>query len=155
MQERSLGKWQRRLWKWSAGAFAALVILLATVAGLFRLLTPLVPSYRLQIEQWASTQLQHPVEIHSMGADWSWIGPEVTLQDARILSQDRRREIVAAQEVRLSLDWRAIIHGRLPKPSRVVLVGPRLEVERDLQGHYSIRGLGKPAQDNATDWRGT
>ena len=150
-----MGKWQRRLWKWSAGAFAALVILLATVAGLFRLLTPLVPSYRLQIEQWASTQLHHPVEIHSMGADWSWIGPEVTLQDARILSQDRSHEIVAAQEVRLSLDWRAVIHGRLPKPSRVVLVGPRLEVERDLQGQYSIRGLGKPAQGEATDWRAT
>lgn len=150
-----MGKWQRRLWKWSAGTFAALVILLATVAGLFRLLTPVVPSYRLQIEQWASTQLHHPVEIHSMGADWSWIGPEVTLQDARILSQDRHREIVAVQEVRLSLDWRAVIHGRLPKPSRVVLVGPRLEVDRDLKGDYSIRGLGKPAQGDVTDWRGT
>ena len=150
-----MGKWKRRLWKWSAGAFAALVILLATVAGLFRLVTPLVPSYRLQIEQWASTQLQHPVEIHSMGADWSWIGPEVTLQEVSLLSRDGSRKIVAAQEVRLSLDWRAVIHGRLPKPSRVVLIGPRLEVERDLQGDYAIRGLGKPGQNANTDWHAT
>lgn|GEM_PF-4406392 len=144
--------WKRRLWKWAAGTFAVLVILLATVVGLFRLLTPLVPAYRLQVEQWASTQLQHPVQIHSMGADWSWAGPEVTLQDARILSRDRSREIVAVQEVRLGLDWRALVHGRLPKPSRVVLVGPRLEVQRLADGSYTIRGLRTPQQTATTDW---
>src|SRR5690348_1227247 len=150
-----MGKWQRRLWKWSAGLFAALVILLAAVIGLFRVLTPLVPSYRLQIEQWASTALQHPVQIHSMGADWSWDGPEATLQDARILSQDRKQVIVAAQEVRLSLDWRALIHGQLPKPSRVVLVGPHLELQREADGSYLIRGLGPTSQETPTDWRAT
>jgi uncharacterized protein YhdP len=69
-----LANWKRRLWKWTAGLFATLVILLATVVGLFRLLTPLVPAYRLQVEQWASAQLRHPVQIHSMGAGWSWEG---------------------------------------------------------------------------------
>lgn len=150
-----MGKWQRRLWKWAAGLFAALVILLAAVIGLFRVLTPLVPSYRLQIEQWASTALQHPVQIHSMGADWSWGGPEATLQDARILSRDGKEVIVAAQEVRLSLDWRALIHGRLPKPSRVTLIGPHLEVLRHDDGSYTIHGLGIVKQDTQTDWRAT
>lgn len=148
-----MGKWQRRLWKWAAGLFAALVILLAALIGLFRLLTPLVPAYRLQVEQWASTVLQHPVQIHSMGADWSWGGPEATLQDVRILSHDQKQVIVATQEVRLSLDWRALIHGKLPKPSRVVLVGPRLEVQREADGSYQIRGLGLVKQDTQTDWR--
>ena len=147
-----MANWKRRLWKWTAGAFAALVILLATVVGLFRLLTPLVPAYRLQVEEWASAQLQHPVQIHSMGADWSWAGPEVTLQDTRILSRDRQREVVAVQEVRLSLDWRALVHGRLPKPSRVVLMGPRLEVQRLADGSYTIRGLGATQQTGTTDW---
>jgi uncharacterized protein (TIGR02099 family) len=150
-----MGKWQHRLWKWTAGLFAALVILLAAVIGLFRLLTPLVPTYRLQIEQWASTALQHPVQIHSMGADWSWAGPEVTLQDTSILSHDRGREIVAVQEVRLSLDWRALVHGRLPKPSRVMLIDPRLELQRQADGSYTIRGLGQIKQDAQTDWRAT
>ena len=147
-----MANWKRRLWKWTAGLFATLVILLATVVGLFRLLTPLVPAYRLQVEQWASAQLRHPVQIHSMGAGWSWAGPEVTLQDARILSSDRGREIVAVQKVRLSLDWRALVHGRLPKPSRVVLVGPRLEVQRLADGSYTIRGLGISQQTGITDW---
>jgi uncharacterized protein YhdP len=150
-----MANWKRRLWKWTAGLFAALVILLATVVGLFRLLTPLVPAYRLQVEQWASTELQHPVQIHSMGADWSWSGPEVSLQDARILSRDRGREVVAAQEVRLGLDWRSLLHFKLPRPSRVTLVGPRLEVQRLADGHYVIRGLGTAVQTGDTDWRAT
>jgi uncharacterized protein (TIGR02099 family) len=150
-----MANWKRRLWKWTAGLFAALVILLATVVGLFRLLTPLVPAYRLQVEQWASTELQHPVQIHSMGADWSWSGPEVSLQDARILSRDRGREVVAAQEVRLGLDWRSLLHFKLPRPSRVTLVGPRLEVQRLADGDYVIRGLGAAVQTGDTDWRAT
>lgn len=149
----TVGRWQRRLWKWAAGLFAALVILLAAVIGLFRLLTPLVPSYRQQVEQWASTALQHPVQIHSMGADWSWGGPEATLQDARILSRDGKEVIVAAQEVRLSLDWRALMHRQLPRPSRVVLVGPRLELQHKADGSYLIRGLGPAKQETPTDWR--
>jgi len=147
-----VSSWTRRLWKWSAGAFAALVILFATVVGLFRLLTPLVPAYRLQVERWASSELQRPVQIHSMGAAWGWDGPEVTLQDARILSRDRQREVVAASEVRLGLDWRSLLHFTLPRPSRVVLVAPRLEVQRMVDGSYTIRGLGSPAESTGTDW---
>ncbi|HEY1772192.1 MAG TPA: YhdP family protein [Gammaproteobacteria bacterium] len=147
--------WKRRLWKWTAGVFAALVILLATVVGLFRLLTPLVPAYRLQVEQWASTELQRPVHIHSMGADWSWSGPEVTLQDARILSHDGHREVVAAEEVRLGLDWRSLLHFKLPRPSRVTLVAPRVEVQRLEDGSYTIRGLGTTVQTGNTDWNAT
>jgi uncharacterized protein (TIGR02099 family) len=147
-----MANWKRRLWKWTAGAFAALVILLATVVGLFRLLTPLVPAYRLQAEQWASAELQHPVQIHSMGADWSWSGPEVTLQDTRILSRDRQREVMAAGEVRLGLDWRSLLHFRLPRPSRVTLVAPRIEVQRLADGSYTLRGLGITQQTGTTDW---
>ncbi|HEY3859602.1 MAG TPA: YhdP family protein [Gammaproteobacteria bacterium] len=150
-----MANWKRRLWKWTAGAFAALVILLATVVGLFRLLTPLVPAYRLQVEQWASTELQRPVQIHSMSADWSWSGPEVSLLDARILSHDGSREVVAAQDVRLGLDWRSLLHFKLPRPSRITLLAPRLEVQRQADGNYVIRGLDTTVQSGKTDWDAT
>src|SRR6185503_2677950 len=150
-----MSSWKRRLWKWTAGTFGALVILLATVAGLFRVLTPLVPGYRAQVEAWASAVLQHPVEIHSMSAEWGWHGPEAALEGVRILSRDRQRVIVAAQEVRLGLALSSLLHGQLPRPDRVVLVAPRLEVERDLDGSYDVRGLEGSAQKNNTDWHKT
>lgn len=150
-----MSSWKRRLWKWTAGLFAALVILLATLAGLFRLLTPLVPGYRAQVEAWASAVLQHPVEIHSMSAEWGWHGPEAALEGVRILSRDRKRVIVAAEEARLGLALKSLLHGDLPRPDRVVLVAPRLEIERGLDGRYDIRGLEGSAQKNNTDWHRT
>jgi len=48
-----------------------------------------------------------------------------------------------------------LIHGRLPKPSRVVLIGPRFEVQRLADGSYTIRGLGALKQDVQTDWHAT
>ncbi|HEX7966512.1 MAG TPA: YhdP family protein [Gammaproteobacteria bacterium] len=148
-----MANWKRRLWKWLAGTFAVLVILLATVTGLFRLLTPLVPGYRLQVEQWASSVLQRPVEIHSMGAEWGWHGPEVTLEGVRILSRDRKQVVTAAEEVRLGLNLRSLVHGRLPRPDRVVLVAPRVEVERATDGSYQVRGLEGSTRNQQVDWR--
>lgn len=150
-----MANWKRRLWKWSAGLFALAVILMATVAGLFRLLTPLVPGYRVQVEQWASAAIHHPVEIRSMTAEWGWHGPEVALEDVRILSRDRARVVVAAREVHLGLGLWALLHGKLPHPGRIVLVAPQAEVRRDAQGVYSIVGLEGAAQENPTDWKET
>lgn len=149
-----MARWGRRLWRWGAATVAALLILFATAAGLFRLLTPLLPAYRLQVESWASAALQHPVQIHSMSGAWDWFGPEVTLQDVGILSRDRSRVLVAAREVRLSLDWRSLLHFRLPRPTRVALVAPRLALQRQADGSYSLRGL-ENAAPGTTDWHAT
>ncbi|HSC46585.1 MAG TPA: YhdP family protein, partial [Gammaproteobacteria bacterium] len=146
--------WQRHLWKWSAALFAALVILLAALTGVFRLLTPLVPGYRDRVEQWASQAIDHPVQIRSMGAEWGWHGPEVALQGVRILTRDRKRVVVEARGVHLGLSLWSLLHGQLPQPNRIVLVEPRVEVERDAQGLFSVRGL-EGAQRGSTDWHVT
>ncbi|MGE5626005.1 MAG: YhdP family protein [Bacillota bacterium] len=149
-----MSRWQIRLWRWTAGLFALVVILMAVVAGLFRLVTPLVPRYRVQVEQWASAALQRPVEIRSMGAEWGWHGPEILLEDVRILSRDRARVVIAAREVQLGVGIRSLLRGSLPQPNRIVLVSPQLEVQRDVQGRFSIMGL-EGAQTSQTDWKQT
>jgi len=118
-----MSHWQVRIWRWIAGLFALLVILFAALAGLFRLASPLVPGYRQQVEQWASAAIQHPVQIHSMSADLGWYGPEVELLDVRILSRDKTRTVVAAREVHLGVSLWSLLHGSMPRPDRIVLVG--------------------------------
>ena len=149
-----MSRWQIRLWRWTAGLFALVVILMAAVAGLFRLVTPLVPHYRVQVEQWASAALKRPVEIRSMGAEWGWHGPEVTLEDVRIFSHDGARVVIAARQVELGVGLGGLLRGKLPQPDRIVLVSPQLEVERDAAGQFSIMGL-EGAQTGATDWKQT
>lgn len=148
-----MSHWGRRLWRWSAALFALLTILLATLVGLIRLAVPLVPSYRADVERWASAAIHHPVEIGSMGAEWGWHGPEVALEGVRILSRDRSRVVVSAQEVRLGLSLWSLLQGSLPRPNRIVLVGPQAEIHRDSQGVFSIAGLEGAAQQAPTDWR--
>ena len=150
-----MSPWQRLLWRWLAGAFATLVILLAALAGAFRLAAPHVPGYRAQLEQWASAALQRPVSIRSMGAEWGWYGPEIALEEVRIHTADGAGVAVAAREVRLGLSLWALLHGQLPRPNRIVLVAPQLEIERDADGVYSIVGLEGATRKTPTDWHQT
>lgn len=150
-----MARWTVRLWRWAAALFATLVLLMALVVGLFRLAAPLVPGYRTQLEQYASQALKRPVKIHSMGAAFGWYGPEVTLEDVRIYNHEGSRVVVEAQEVQLGLSVWSLVHGKLPRPNRIVLVGPRTEVLRDAAGKFSIVGLEGAAVQAATDWRET
>ncbi len=150
-----MSRWGRRLWRWSAALFALLTVLLATLVGLVRLASPLVPAYRADVETWASAAIHHPVQIRAMGAELGWHGPEITLEDVRILSSDRARVVVSAQEVQLGLSVWSLLQGKLPRPSRIVLVAPQAELHRDAQGAFSIAGLEGAVQNGPTDWHAT
>jgi uncharacterized protein (TIGR02099 family) len=146
--------WQRRLWKGFAAAFAAVVIALATVIGIFRLLAPLVPSYRADVEQWAARVLDRPVSIAGMGARWDWYGPEVTLNDVKLYSHDGKHVIITAREIRLGLTLQAVLHGSFSTPSRIILVEPQISVIRDSAGRYNLQGFGEnSAGERQVDWR--
>ena len=150
-----MSRWGRRLWRWSAALFALLTVLLAVLVGLVRLASPLVPAYRADVEAWASAAIRHPVQIRAMGAELGWHGPEITLDDVRILSRDRARVVVSAQEVQLGLSVWGLLQGKLPRPNRIVLVAPQAEIRRDAQGVFSIAGLEGAVQSGPTDWHAT
>ena len=150
-----MSRWGRRLWRWSAALFALLTVLLAVLVGLVRLASPLVPAYRADVEVWASAAIHHPVQIRAMGAELGWHGPEITLEDVRILSRDRARVVVSAQEVQLGLSVWSLLQGKLPRPDRIVLVTPQAEIHRDAQGVFSIAGLEGAVQNGPTDWHAT
>ena len=148
-------RWHHRTWKSALGVIAAAVLLIAIVAGLFRALAPLVPGYREQAQAWASRVLDRPVEIGSIGARLGLTGPELTLGRVAILSHDRRYVVIDAQEVRIGFTLRAVLHGQFSRPSRVILLQPRLVLERESDGRYEVRGLeGSPNLGaQKTDWR--
>ena len=147
-------RWQHLTWKWIAGAIAAVVILSATLMGLFRLFAPLVPGYREQVQAWASQALGRPVNIAAMGAQWGLFGPEVTLEKVEILSKDHQRVVATAREIRLGVTFGALLHGRFSNPNRIILIQPQLVLDRDADGNFGIRGLEGSFNLNheQTDW---
>ncbi len=149
-------RWQHIVWKWTAGTVAALVILSATLAGLFRLFAPLVPGYRAEVQTWASRTLGRPVRITAMGAQWGLYGPEITLEKIALLSKNHRRIILTARELRIGFTPGALLHGRFSRPNRIILIEPQVVLERDTDGSFEVRGLEgslSPGQAH-TDWRG-
>jgi len=131
----------RRLWKWSAGLFAALTILSALLVGAFRIAVDQLPEYRTPIEQWASRVLGLPVEIGGMDARFGLGGPEVLLRDASILSADRTSVLLKADTARVSLDVSALLFAWQVKGDLFTVDGAQLDIRRDRSGEIFILGI--------------
>ncbi len=144
-------RWHHLTWKMTVGLIAAVLLLFATLVGLFRLLTPLVPGYRAQVQAGASQALGRPVRIAAVGAQWGLYGPEATLENVEILSHDGQRVVIAAQEIRLGYTLGAMLHGRFSRPNRIILIQPKLGLDRDANGTISIHGL--ESSTVPTNWR--
>ncbi|MDE2235986.1 MAG: TIGR02099 family protein [Gammaproteobacteria bacterium] len=143
-------RWQHLTWKWTVGVITAVVLLFATLVGLFRLFVPLIPGYREQVQAVASKALGRPVNIAAIGAQWGLYGPEVTLEQVAILSHDGRHVIVTASEIRLGYTLGAMLHARFSRPNRIILVAPKLGLVREVDGSYALLGL--ESGGASTDW---
>lgn len=134
----------RRLWRIGAGTFAAVVILLAVLLGLFRLALTQVPERREQIEAWAASAIGLPVELGDVDARLGWRGPELGFADARILSADAGSVLIEAQEGAITLDPLALVTGRI-QPGLILLSGVDVSLVRSQDGEWQLLGAGGPA----------
>lgn len=135
----------KRLWRWLAGTFAALVILLAVALGLFRLMLPQIPAYHAQIEGWASKAVGLPVKLGRLDARWSFGGPELTFQAARLYARDSDQILIEAAEGSVGISLGELLREGTVRPGKVVLEGTRLSLERNEAGILHLTGQAPPA----------
>ncbi len=134
----------RTLWRWLAGTFAALVILLAVAVGLFRLLLPQVPAYHAQIESWASKAVGLPVKLGSLDARWSFGGPALTFRNAKLFDREDSNVLIEADRGSVAINLAVLLgEGRI-QPGKVVLTGTRLSLERSESGILHLTGQAPP-----------
>lgn len=143
----------RKLWRIAAGVFAAAVILAAVLVGLLRLALVQAPEYREQVESRVSEALGRPVELGSVDARLGLRGPEFSFADARVMSRDGERSILAASGGALQFDAWSLLRGQL-RPGSVTLGGVRLRVERDAAGRWRLLGSEGPALRESGAWDG-
>ncbi len=134
----------RKAWRFTAGLFAVVVILLAVFVGLVRLALVQVPEYRDQIEAWASETLGWPVQIGDMDARLGLRGPELRFTNARVLTHDRTQTLIVAATGTMKFNSLALLRGE-PRPGDVSLAGVSLRVERTEDGHWRLLGEDGPA----------
>jgi uncharacterized protein (TIGR02099 family) len=134
----------RKAWRFAAGLFAVIVILLAVFVGLVRVALVQVPEYRDQIEAWAGEALGWPVQIGGMDARLGLRGPELRFTNARVLTHERTQTLIVAATGTMKFSSLALLRGE-PRPAGVSLEGVALRVERTEDGRWRLLGEDGPA----------
>jgi uncharacterized protein (TIGR02099 family) len=130
----------KRVWKWFAGLFAVVAILLALLIGVFRIVVTHAPDYRQPIADWASRTLGLPVEIRRVDARLGLYGPELIFRDATILSAPGGEPLVRAGRGSVSLDLMQLLLRWQVKADRLALDGLQLEIDRSESGEILVFG---------------
>lgn len=131
----------RRLTKFLAYLAASVVILLAIAVGLFRLFLPRVPEYQDEIKAWASTAVGMQVEFSGMDARWGLSGPELEFYEAELIRLGSGTRIVAADEVRVSIDLMRLLFEQVLDVDRVVIRETSIDIHQLDDGSYRIQGI--------------
>ena len=131
---------RRKLLTILAVAVGALALLLAGVLVAFRMLLARAPEYRGRVEAWVSQHTELHIDFARMDARWRYYGPELTFDQAVVMSRDRARTYVSARRVSVAYDiWAAILTFRLAA-GRVTVEGPELQIVRTEAGKFEIVG---------------
>jgi uncharacterized protein (TIGR02099 family) len=138
----------RSLWRWVAGGFAAIVLLLGLATGLFRLLVPTLPQYEHEIEAWASDALKVPVTLGSYDLRWTLEGPQLVFFDAELWTPDRSERVLHADGGAVRVSLIDLVRGKL-RLSRLMLRGAQIEIDRDAAGEWRVLGRELPAMSGA------
>ena len=100
----------RLVWRWTAAAFAGLIILSAILVGIFRVIVAQVPEYRVPVEDAVSSTIGLPFQVDQLDARWGLGGPEVLFNGVQIQGHDGAT-LLSARRGNISLDVGKSIMG--------------------------------------------
>ena len=109
---------------------AVLLIPAAVVLGGLRVLVAQVPADAGRVQAWIEQQTHLRIEFRGLDARLRWFGPEVVLQDVRVLDRDGTQALFETREASIGLDlWNFFRTGQLVA-GRIRFVGPDITVVR-------------------------
>lgn len=119
---------------------AVLVILAGVVVGAVRLLDRALPGYRDDLVAWAAARIDQKIALDGLALGWRWSGPEMRLRSVDVYAANADRPAIHVQSVYLRFSVWDLLRGSLV-PDTLVLVAPRLVIERHPGQGLRIRGL--------------
>lgn len=131
----------RRLFRVFWYLLAALVITTAVLTSAARFLFPVVGGYRADVESWVSQRVGEPVRIRSLRATWQGLDPVIRFGGIRVLDHQTGQVLLAARELRITLDLWGSIRARRPVAGAVTVVATRLDLERLASGRIVLHGF--------------
>lgn len=131
-----------RLWIFAA----VLTILLAVVISFARLSLPFMDEYREELITFFSEQLDQPLDVGVIVAEWHGMGPRVRLVGLVLLDKENGAPFLVLNNIVIGIDaLKSLLTGTLQINS-VILDGVGLTITRDESGNIFIQGLGTTPQ---------
>lgn len=124
---------------WTA---AAIVLIGAgVVVGLSRLLLPFAPHFQPEIEAWLSEELDRPVAVGSLTAEWSGTGPLIRLEDVEFPDPDGGRSPTELGRAEVALNLLAWMSPRM-RFTDFRLANIHVTLERTVDNRLRLLGFG-------------
>ena len=131
----------RFVWVSAWYAFAAVVVLVATLFAAARLLLPYADQYSVEISERLSSYLEQPVLVRALDAEWDGWGPSLVLRDAALLDAMGEHPVLQLEKIRLGFDLLDSLRQWQPIFSHITLVGVDLVLTRSKLGEFSVEGV--------------
>lgn len=125
-------------------AFAFIILIAAVLITIVRLALPEIGSYNNEIQSWVSKQMEHPVVIEEMSADWQGWTPNLYLGNIDLYTQDNSKLITKLDAAHIGIDLIASIRAREIIPNYLSVSGLDLSVSRRHDGSLSISSDNDP-----------
>jgi uncharacterized protein (TIGR02099 family) len=101
---------------------------------------PDIDSHRARITQLLQDQIEQPVEIGRLAADWDGWNPRLDVSDLRVLDAKTHGTLLGLPEVHLTVSWVSLLFLDL-RFKELVLDRPQFALRRDAQGMLHVVGL--------------
>jgi uncharacterized protein YhdP len=138
--ERPAARLRRRAARYAWYGSAVVLAGLAVVVTAARLMLPQLAERRADLEEYLSRWTTHTVRIEGLSTYWDGLHPGLHIQGLAVYVEDRPQPSVRLDQVRLSLAVFPLLWGELRIHS-LVLDGPKLSLERLVDGRYRISGF--------------
>jgi len=117
------------------------IIVIAIGISVIRFIIPEVDTYKEDIESWLSVNQGQRIEISALAAEWSYIKPQLVLEDVRLLSADGVHTITQFKRIKLDIKLLESLRKGYVVPGALTIEGARLVLTRQADGHLSLAGI--------------
>jgi len=125
-------------------AFAFIILNAAVLVTVVRLALPEIGSYNNEIQAWVSKQMEHPVVIEGINAEWQGWTPNLYLENIDLYTQDKSSLITKLDSAHISIDLIASLRSHEIIPNYLSVSGLDLSISRRHDGSISISNDNDP-----------
>lgn len=127
---------RRRFWTRATTVLAVLVIIAATISGLFQLAVQAVPGYRTDIEHYVQQLTGQPVRIGTLDLTWRYTWPSLDLGRVALLDAEGG-VLLEAERLRIGFSLARLVRRDFA-PNRLELHGLALDVVISEEGRVEL-----------------